>query len=147
FMQAAVLGELAETRDKMKPWTQISLASAKGNTPTVFDHAYDAAPSATSPGFALRALLGFLQFTPGGLVKTIRGSDNAGPLANTAAVLPLAESLEQTLCQALHPARSSQEDLPAWERPDVTIEDLKRDAGPASGPNDRYTRLSRAVLL
>ncbi|MFO7073778.1 type I-E CRISPR-associated protein Cse1/CasA, partial [Pseudomonas aeruginosa] len=74
-------------------------------------------PSAVSADRALCALLGFLQFTPGGLVKTVRDSDKAGALANTAAVVPLADSLAKTLCLALHPASGEAAfDLPAWER-------------------------------
>lgn len=36
FLQVAALATAAETRDKRKPWTQIALASANGNTPVVF---------------------------------------------------------------------------------------------------------------
>ncbi|WP_273646821.1 type I-E CRISPR-associated protein Cse1/CasA, partial [Pseudomonas aeruginosa] len=61
FMQVAALASAAETCDKQKPWAQISLASANGNTPVVFDHSYDLAPSAVSADRALCALLGFLQ--------------------------------------------------------------------------------------
>ncbi len=148
FMQVAALASAAETCDKQKPWAQISLASANGNTPVVFDHSYDLAPSAVSADRALCALLGFLQFTPGGLVKTVRDSDKAGALANTAAVVPLADSLAKTLCLALHPASGEAAfDLPAWEREALTIPQLAADPILASGPNDRYTRQSRAVLL
>jgi CRISPR system Cascade subunit CasA len=147
FMQAAVLNDLSATREKQKPWTQISLASASGNAPAVFDHACDSTPTATTASTAIRMLLGFLQFTPGGLVKIIRSSDKAGPLANTAAVVPLGDSLEQTLCLALHPAQVQQEDLPTWERPAPKEQHLAEEPLPASGPNDRYTRLTRAVLL
>jgi CRISPR system Cascade subunit CasA len=92
--------------------------------------------------------LGLLQFTPGGLVRVIRGSDNAGSLVNTAAVLPLGGTLNETLCLALHPANSvSQGDLPSWERPLASVEDLRAEPSLATGNNDRYTRLSRAVLL
>lgn len=146
FMQVAVLASLEETRDKLKPWTQISLASANGNTPVVFDHSCDTAPISIAPGQALRTLLGFLQFTPGGLVKTLRDSDKAGPLANTAAALPVGASLQQTLSLTLHPA-STQDDLPNWERALVQRKDLLGEPTLATGANDRYTRLSRAVLL
>lgn len=146
FMQVAALATAEETRDKQKPWTQISLASANGNTPVVFDHSCDVAPTSIAPALALRTLLGFLQFTPGGLVKTLRDSDKAGPLANTAAALPVGTSLQQTLCLALHPA-SAQEDLPSWERAPIQRRDLLGEPTLATGANDRYTRLSRAVLL
>lgn len=146
FMQVAALAQLEETADKRKPWTQISLASASGNTALVFDHSCDGLPTPIASAEALRCLLGFLQFTPGGLVKTLRGSDKAGPLANSAAVLPLGDTLQQTLCLALHPS-SSREDLPSWERAPLDRQALLAEATLASGPNDRYTRLSRAVLL
>lgn len=149
FMQVAALAAAEETRDKRKPWTQIALASASGNTPVVFDHAYDGAPTAVRPADTIGTLLGFLQFTPGGLVKTLRDADKAGALVNTAAVIPTGSNLAQTLCLSLHPApgRSSEEDLPAWERAALSISELRGDPVLATGPNDRYTRQSRAVLL
>lgn len=148
FMQVAALATADETRDKRKPWTQIALASASGNTPVMFDHSLDDAPLEITPADALGTLLGFLQFTPGGLVKVVRGSDKAGALVNTAAVLPVGATLQQTLCLALHPAPTGGiNDLPAWERDALTIAELSGNPVLATGPNDRYTRQSRAVLL
>lgn len=150
FMQVAALAGAEETRDKRKPWTQISLASANGNAPVVFDHAVDSAPLPIAPASAIAHLLGFLQFTPGGLVKTLRDADKAGALVNTAAVMPVGDTLAKTLCLALHPSPLPDqpiEDLPAWERPPLTLADLRGDPVLPTGPNDRYTRQSRAVLL
>lgn len=149
FMQVAALDEAEATRDKQKPWSQISLASATGNTPVVFDHAYDSAPGEISPAQAICKLLGFLQFTPGGLVKTLRSSDKAGPLANTAAAIPVGANLAQTLMLCLHPSSDSRmsDDLPGWEQDPLTIAQLSGGPVLATGPNDRYTRRSRAVLL
>lgn len=147
FMQVAALDKMEETRGKTKPWTQIALDSANGNTPVVFDHAVDTVPSAISVALAVRHLLGFLQFTPGGLVKTIRDSDKAGALANTAAVIPVGVNLNQTLCLCLHGSVPHLDDLPAWEAPAPQMKDLEADGQLARGINDRYTRLSRAVLL
>lgn len=149
FMQVAALATDEETRDKRKPWTQISLASASGNTPVVFDHALDDTPSKSRAVDALKALLGFLQFTPGGLVKTVRDADKAGALANTAALIPVGANLAQTLCLALHPAlgKGASDDRPSWERQALSIADLKAEPLLATGPNDRYTRQSRAVLF
>lgn len=150
FLQVAALAAAEETKDKRKPWTQVSLASANGNTPVVFDHALDDAPDAIEPAAALAHLLGFLQFTPGGLVKTLRDADKAGALVNTAAVLPVGNTLAQTLCLALHAAPvpgQPEPDLPAWERAPLTLGQLRGDPVLATGPNDRYTRQSRAVLL
>jgi CRISPR system Cascade subunit CasA len=148
FMQVAALAEAEETRDKLKPWTQIALASANGNAPVVFDHSCDLAPRSISAADALRTLLGFLQFTPGGLVKTLRDSDKAGALANTAAVMPVGDSLAQSLCLALHPPiQTGHEDLPSWEQGAPSIAQLRGEPVPATGPNDRYSRQTRAVLL
>jgi CRISPR system Cascade subunit CasA len=148
FMQVAALAEAEETREKLKARTQVALEGANGNTPVVFDHSQDEAPSAVSFALACRNLLGFLQFTPGGLVKTMRDSDKAGALANTAAVMPTGANLSETLMLGLHPFDARRlDDLPSWERPLPTIAMLRADPTLASGPNDRYTRLSRAVLL
>lgn len=149
FMQVAALASAEETRGKRKPWTQIALASANGNTPVVFDHAYDAEPAAIRAASAIAALLGFLQFTPGGLVKILRDADKAGALVNTAAILPVGQTLARTLCLALHasPRADAEPDVPNWEREPPSINALRGDPQLASGPNDRYTRLSRAVLL
>ena len=148
FMQVAVLASAEETRDKLKPWTQVALSSANGNTPVVFDHAIDTQPAAIAVATLVRHLLGFLQFTPGGLVKVFRGSDKGGPLANAAAAIPVGDSLLQSLLLALHPAADDpNHDLPAWQRPAVSVAQLLADPQPASGCCDRYTRLSRAVLL
>ncbi|MBI5269842.1 MAG: type I-E CRISPR-associated protein Cse1/CasA [Burkholderiales bacterium] len=150
FLQVAALREAAETRDKRKSWTQISLASANGNAPVVFDHSIDTEPVPIAPAAAVAHLLGFLQFTPGGLVKTLRDADKAGPLANTAAVLPVGATLAHTLCLNLHAAPlpgQPEDDRPAWERPPLTLGQLRGDPVLPSGPNDRYTRQTRAVLL
>lgn len=149
FMQAAVLGVADETRDKVKPWTQIDLASASGNTPIVFDHACDLDPVAIEPAHAASLLLEYQSFVPGGLVKVFRASDKAGPLANTAAVIPVGATLWQTLCLCLHPSAvdAAVEDLPCWEQAVPTVKALSGAPTLATGPNDRYTRLARSVLL
>lgn len=148
FMQVAALAEAEDTRDKQKPWTQIALESANGNTPVMFDHALDDAPVSIPFVLACRNLLGFLQFTPGGLVKTFRDADKAGALSNTAAAMPSGQTLAETLLLGLHPWDGKRaDDLPAWERPAPTITELRAAPTLATGQNDRYSRLSRAVLL
>jgi CRISPR system Cascade subunit CasA len=147
FMQVAALATAEETRDHLKPWTQISLASATGNAPVLFDHSFDSKPTRIGPGLAIRALLGFLQFAPGGLVKVVRDSDKAGPLANSAASVPTGTTLQETLSLGLHPCSRGDRDIPSWERPSPTLDNLRAEPQLAPGENDRYTRLSRAVLL
>ena len=148
FMQVPALATAPETKDKRKPWTQISLEGASGSTPVVFDHSLDDAPQPISYAQACRNLLGYLQFTPGGLVKTFRVADKAGALADSAAILPIGATLEKTLILALHPwVAFTDADLPAWELPAPTIADLCAAARLQTGVNDRYSRLTRAVLL
>jgi CRISPR system Cascade subunit CasA len=150
FMQVAALAQFPETAEKFKPWSQISIDSANGNNPVLFDHSVDVVATDRAVRDVVLDLLGFLQFTPGGLVKTLRESDKAGPIANTAATLALGNTLQSTLLFNLHPmtpTRPLEEDLPSWERPPSQRTSLKSVAKPAVGPNDRYTRISRAVLL
>lgn len=148
FMQVAALAEAEETRDKQKPWSQISLASANGNTPVVFDHSCDQAPRPIVAADALRHLLGYLQFAPPGTIQVFRYSDNACALTDSAAVMPLGTSLAQSLCLALHPSSpNGHADLPSWERSLPSIDQLTGAPLAASGPNDSYTRQARAVLL
>lgn len=148
FMQVAALASAEETCDKSKPWTQMQLEGANGNTPVLFDHAMDEAPRVITPARACCNLLGFLQFTPGGLVKIFKTSDNAGPVANSAAVMPTGADLSETLLLGLHPFQARAEaDRPSWECPAPNIAQLRAAPTLATGPNDRYTRPCRAVLL
>lgn len=148
FMQVAALATAEETCNKSKSWSQIALACSNGNAPVLFDHSVDTASTAISAGLAICHLLGFLQFTPGGLVKMLRDSDKAGALANTAAALPVGDNVSQTLALALHPSlQGAVKDLPAWEKMPPDIAALCGEPTLVSGPNDRYTRLSRAVLF
>lgn len=148
FMQVAALAEVDETRDRYKVWTQIAIEKPSPSEPAVFDHAIDTAPIPTSIQNAFRNMLGYFQFVTGKLVQSIKVADKAGALANTAAVMPTGASLSETLLLGLHPYDTAgNDDLPCWERPAPTIAILRSEPTLATGPNDRYTRLSRAVLL
>ena len=148
FMQVAALAEADKTRDKLKPWSQIALELSGGDTPLVFDHSLDSAPQPSEYSRVLRSLIGYLQFTPGGLVKTFKTADFAGPLASTAAVMPVGASLSETLLLSLHPwSREAIDDLPSWEVLPVTLGRIMSPPSLPSGHNDRYTRLTRSVLF
>lgn len=147
FMQVAALAHDDATRGNVKPWTTISLAHASGDTPVVFDHSVSGNIAAIEARHALTLLLGYLQFIPGGLVQALRTADKGGPLANSLAVVPQGSNLEQSLLFGLHPPMHDDSDLPAWERPAPTIEDLRRTPTLATGAIDRYTRLARAILF
>ena len=152
FMQVAALAALPQTQPP-KPWTQISLESAGGNNPVIFDHSVDDFPRAVEPAKAMRSLVGFLQFAAGGPVKVLRkdGFGRKGALFDSAAILPVGTSLHQTLLLSLHPAARAQDEIdadrPAWERPPLQADDLTPALTLPTGPNDRYTRRCRAVLL
>lgn len=152
FMQVAALATLPQTQPP-KPWTVVSLESAGGNNPVVFDHSVDEMPSTASAATVVRAMVGFQQFAAGGPVKVLRkdGFGRKGALFDSAAILPTGATLQRTLQLGLHPApRGADEadkDLPSWERPPIAAEHLTQELTLPTGPNDRYTRCIRALLL
>jgi CRISPR system Cascade subunit CasA len=150
FMQVAALAHAAQTQ-VAKPWTRVSLVHVSGNNPVVFDHSVDLLPSANDPSEVLRAHLAYLQFVAGGLVKVFGEADKQGPLCNSACVIPVGRNLASTLLLALHPAVNDPDralqDCPPWERPSPDVSQLQGNPSLASGVNDRYTRLTRSVLL
>jgi len=141
FMQVAALAGHPETKDKRKSVLQLAL---QGNDGFLFDHR----DAVVLPWpLALRDMLGIFSFTPGGLIKILKTSDNAGPLANSAAFLALGANFGETLLLNLGASLPNRDDLPTWEKAPPSIQDLAAPATLASGPNDRYTRQSRGVLL
>jgi len=148
FMQVAALAEDEETRERNKAWTQVVVEKPSPSEPAIFDHAIESAPVSALPQEVLRNTLGYFQFVVGKLVQSVKTSDKAGPLVNTAAVLPVGANLSETLLLGLHPyAANRMDDLPSWERPVPTMAALRAEPTLATGWNDRYTRLSRAVLF
>ncbi len=147
FMQVAALATAAETRDRLKTWMVISLASSKGDTPVLFDHCVESHAEPIMAGEALRHLLGYLQFAPPGLIQAIRVSDKAGPLANTLAVAPIGDNLGQSLTLGLHRFDLDGLDVPSWEMAPPELATIEARPSLPTGPNDRYTRQTRAALL
>ena len=152
FMQVPLLASDVEERvvdtngeDRSKPAAALALNSVSGNNVTLWGHAYDDAPVELEPGEALRLLLGHLSFQPMGLVRVFATAAADSVLCNKAAVLPLGRTLAQTLCLSLHP--TSGNDVPSWEQAAPSRELLGKTRQAFTGPNDRYTRLGRAVLL
>lgn len=147
FMQVAKLATAPETIEAHFHCSTLSINQFFG--PEMFDHGIYSA-DARDVVVVLRDLLGYFQFVPGGFFpgKKLRSSDRAGALTNTAAVLPKGTNLSETLLLALHPFDGRRlDDLPSWERAVPTLAMLRAEPTLATGPNDRYTRLSRAVLL
>jgi CRISPR system Cascade subunit CasA len=152
FMQVPALLSAEETgpEHRRKPWTQLAPERANGDTPALFDHSIDASPAAISAAHAARCLLGFLQCAPRGLVQVFRTADRAGPAADSAVVIPCGSSLAQTLlmCAPLGNDPRFPNDGVSWRRDPPPVSTLRSDQAFAClGPRDRYTRLTRAVLL
>jgi len=147
FMQVGALATEPATADAIFHSNSISISRFYG--PEMFDHTiFDSAPRPVTS--VIRDMLGYYQFVPGGFFpgKKLKGSDKAGALVSTAAIMPLGNSLDETLLLSLHPFDARRpDDLPSWERPAPTIAQLLAEPTLAAGPNDRYTRQSRAVLF
>ncbi len=147
FMQVAGLAEWPETATAIFPVASVSVNLLYGKA--MFDHRAYETVSRDAP-MVLRDMLGYFQFTPQGFFpgKKLKSSDKAGPLTNTAAIVPTGQTLAETLLIGLHPPNArGLDDLPAWEQPRPDISTLQAAGRLASGPNDRYTRQTRAVLL
>lgn len=145
FMQVAALAEEKETKDAVFHSNSVSINRFYG--PEMFDHSiFDTGPQPVA--LVIRDMLGYFQFVPGGFFpgKKLKGSDKAGALVSTAAIMPLGGNLAETLLLGLHPFNGV-DDLPSWERSAPTVAQLLAEPTLATGPNDRYTRQSRAVLF
>jgi len=147
FFQVPLLSEAA----KPKPWTMLLPQEGSNNTSALFNHGlrdgYEPPPA--QPSEATRALLTFQTFVLGGLIKVFLTSAPGGALAQAAVVLPLGETLQETLALNLVPHPSVDHDLPIWERGDVlTLQHMQ--AAPserARGFVQGYTWPNRSVLL
>lgn len=149
FMQIAAMNLHEKTQNKIKSWNLISMRSASGSNPVMFSHEEDQSGKKITLAQAANCMVGYLQCVTGGLTKTFRDSDKAGALCNTAAAVPLGNTLHETLALSLHPysaADRSNLDLPAWEKPPAQIADIMAEPTVATGPNDRYTRQARGLL-
>ena len=147
FLQVAAL---ADTQLTPSPWTRLALDRSSGAARLLWDHSVDASPVLLSLGEVARLLVAHLQFAPGGLVKALRTSAVRGPASGLLLLLPVGATLQQNLSLALVPQAKSryETDLPAWERPQLTVEELRAGKKQVlEGPAHRYTLLSRAVLL
>lgn len=147
FLQVPVLAAADLTP---RPWMVLVPDRATGATPLFWDHSLDAQPEPISAATAARALIAHQQFTPGGLVRALRTSGSRGTACGLLLLLPTGQSLQETLALALVPQTASEHqlDLPAWEQTPPVMEVLRKPKPciPA-GPAQRYTHLSRAVLL
>lgn len=141
---------LAQAQLTPSPWTRLALERASGAARLIWDHSVDDRPVPQPLAVIARLLIAHLQFTPGGLVKALRTSAVRGPACSLVLMLPLGETLQQTLAFNLITQKSKpfEKDHPAWERPALSLDELKKPANAViNGPAHRYTFLSRSILL
>lgn len=133
-----------------RPWMVLVPDRASGATPVFWDHSLDAEPEPISAATAALALIAHQQFTPGGLVRALRTSGNRGTACGLLLLMPIGQTLQETLALSLVPQTKAdhQLDLPAWEQTPPTLDALRNpEAYVPVGPAQRYTHLSRAILF
>jgi CRISPR system Cascade subunit CasA len=141
---------LSQAKLVSSPWTRLALDRVSGASRMIWDHSIDDRPIPQPIAVIARLLIAHLQFTPGGLVKALRTSAVRAPACSLLLMLPVGDSLQETLSLNLIPQTKERyaDDLPAWERPPLTIKELRQpQKAVIDGPAHRYTFLSRAVLL
>lgn len=149
FLQVA---GLAEAGLKPIPWTRLAPDRSSGAERLLWDRSLDHTPKPITPAQAAVALVAHLQFTPGGLVRALRHSGGQGMACGPLLTMPTGGTLQETLILSLVPQIQTdhEQDLASWEKLPPSIEVLKSDPETTTvptGPADRYTWLSRAVLL
>jgi CRISPR system Cascade subunit CasA len=146
FLQVSVLAEANLTPS---PWTRLAMERSSGAARMIWDHSMDATPSPLTFSAAARLLVAHLQFTPGGLVKALRTSAVRGPACGVLLTIPIGGTLQETLAFSIVPQfrEDFAADLPSWERPPLSLEELRNPQVVLNGPAHRYTLLSRSILL
>ena len=145
---------LAAAGLKRVPWTRLAPDRSSGAERLLWDRSLDTHPQAITPAQAAVTMVAHLQFTPCGLVRALCHSGRQGLACGSLLVLPthvgMNRTLQTTLALALVPQSSGnhQLDLASWEKSPPTIEALRKpEPQVPTGPADRYTWLSRALLL
>jgi CRISPR system Cascade subunit CasA len=148
FLQVAALREVADLRPR--PWTVLAVERASGNNRTLFDHTVDGQSEPIGDAELVRQFLAHLQFTPGGLVKALRTAASRGAGCGLLCAVALGRNLQETLALNLLPQSKDEHerDRATWEQAAPTVEALRLGVAVVpAGPAQRYTFLSRAVLL
>lgn len=143
---------LIEAGLKPVPWTRLAPARSSGAERILWDRSLDAHPEPITPALAAVTLVAYLQFTPGGLVRALRHSGEQGPACGLLLTLPMGSTLQETMALSLVPQTEEDHDRDqaGWEKAAPTVEELEKKESatrPLRGPADRYTWLSRALLL
>jgi CRISPR system Cascade subunit CasA len=130
---------------RLFPWTKLALELPPNSSKLLFDHTDTQVPPLCSPANAARNLLASMAFTVGA-GRSCTGQTANAPLTAAMVVIPEGRNLQETLLANLQPVREG--DLPTWERPALTVEELTGAAGRVwEGPAERLTWPSRGIEL
>ena len=134
---------------KRAPISRLAPELASGNNALLFDHSVDENPEPREGAECSRWLITHQTFALGGGRSPFKYTKHA-PIATFAMIIPLGNSLFETLCFNLvpYPPEEREWDAPVWEEMPPSQAVLK--AGPervARGRTDKYTWLSRTLLL
>lgn len=139
-----VVGMPANCRDNS--WTKLALELPPNSSKLLFDHTTTLDPPPTSPANAARVLVAAQSFAVGA-GKSCLGYTTHAPLVSVMVVIPEGRDLAETLLVNLMPG-SGPSDLPVWERPPLTANDIEdQDGAIWTGPASRLAWPSRAVHL
>ena len=100
FLQVRALSQAQLTPS---PWTRLALDRASGAGRMIWDHSVDDRPVPQPIAAVARLLIAHLQFTPSGLVKALRTSAVRAPACSLLLMMPLGETLQETLALNLYP--------------------------------------------
>lgn len=127
-------------------WTKLAIERPPNSSKLLFDHTATIDPPPASPAELARALISSQMFTVGA-GKSCTGYTAHAPLASALVVIPQGRNLAETLMANLT-VGSASGDLPVWEAPPLTRDQIEHQASPIwSGPASRLTWTSRAVRL
>lgn len=132
-----------------RAWTVLAAEHNADNAKVLFDHVDVGNAGTIAPAAAVRWILATQTFSVS-CGKSELAHTGTAPAATAAMVLPLGESLQDTLLFALVPQNREVMacDIPLWEREPETVDALQAGCTRAiSGIADRYTWRIRAIRL
>ncbi len=150
FDEKYPFGQIPSFEPKVwRSWTALAAEHNADNAKVLFDHIDVEHPNAISAASATRWILATQTFSVS-CGKSELSHTGTAPSATAVMVLPLGQSLNDTLLFALVPENREilSQDQPLWEREPETISYLQNDpARIATGIADRYTWRTRSVRL
>lgn len=132
-----------------RPWTALAAEHNADTAKVLFDHTDVRQPGAIPYARAARLLLATQTFAIS-TGKSELSHTSTAPSATAAMILPLGQTLEDTLLFSLVPQSSdiSRHDLPLWEQEAESLENLQRGIRrPVTGWASLYTWPSRTIRL